>query len=195
MLPPTAMNAVGSARSQRFIPEFLSTPHATNLEFSFAVVATHSYRKHSKEILMRKSATAVATGLVILFCQLAPSLAQTPDAVIELSGGSVGAGIGFSWGSGTLTFHGHRYPLKVTGISLVSVGGTAYTARGRVSGLKTPEDIDGVYTSAAAGGTLGGGRTAAAMENHNGVGILMISSSEGLNLTLAGEGVRITLAE
>jgi hypothetical protein len=144
---------------------------------------------------MRKSAAAVATGLVALLCQLTPSLAQTPDAVIELSGGSVGAGVGFSWGSGTLIFHGRRYPLKVTGISLVSVGGTAYTASGSVSGLKTPEDIDGVYTSAAAGGTLGGGRTAAAMENQNGVGILMISTTEGLNLTLAGEGMKISIAE
>jgi hypothetical protein len=142
---------------------------------------------------MRKSAAVVATGLVVLLCQLTPSSAQAPDAVIELSGGSVGAGIGFNWGSGTLIFHGRRYPLKVTGISLLSVGGTAYTASGSVSGLKAPEDIDGLYTSAAAGGTLGGGRTATAMENQNGVGILMISTTEGLNLTLAGEGVKITL--
>jgi hypothetical protein len=144
---------------------------------------------------MRKPSAVAATGLAILLCQLTPSFAQTPDGVIELSGGSVGAGIGINWGSGTLIFHGRRYPLKVTGISLVSVGGAAYTASGSVSGLKTPEDIDGVFTSAAAGGTLGGGRSFAAMANQNGVGILMISTTEGLNLTLAGEGVKITLAE
>lgn len=29
---------------------------------------------------------------------------KAPDATLQLSGGSVAAGIGFSWGSGTLTY-------------------------------------------------------------------------------------------
>ena len=51
------------------------------------------------EIVIRKILAAVATGLALVFCQLTPSLAQTPDAVVELSGGSVAAGVGFSWGA------------------------------------------------------------------------------------------------
>jgi hypothetical protein len=33
---------------------------------------------------------------------------QTPDATLTLSGGLVGAGIGYSWGHGTLSYHGQE---------------------------------------------------------------------------------------
>jgi hypothetical protein len=131
--------------------------------------------------------------LGFLLSQATPSLAQTPDAVIELSGGSLAAGIGFTWGSGTLIYQGQRYPLKVSGLSLASVGATEYTLAGSVTGLKTPQDINGVYTTVAVGATLGGGGGAAAMQNQNGVMIHTTSTSEGLSLTLATEGVKITL--
>jgi hypothetical protein len=147
------------------------------------------------EIVMRKIFAAVATGLALLLCQLTPSLAQAPDAIIELSGGSVAAGVGFSWGSGTLIFQGKRYPLKVNGISLASVGVSEYTAAGSVTGLKAPQDIDGVFTAVAAGGTLGGGGGVAAMRNQNGVVIQMTSTTQGLSLTLATAGVKVALAE
>jgi len=71
---------------------------------------------------MRKILAAVATGLALVLCQLTPSFAQAPYAIVELSGGSVAAGVGLSWGSGTLIFQGKRYPLRVSGISLASVG-------------------------------------------------------------------------
>jgi len=41
-----------------------------------------------------------------------------PDAILQLSGGSIAAGIGFSWGSGTLTYKGKDYPVSVNGLSL-----------------------------------------------------------------------------
>jgi hypothetical protein len=132
-------------------------------------------------------------GLGFLLSQAAPSLAQAPDAVIELSGGSVAAGIGFSWGSGTLIYQGQRYQLKVSGLSLASVGVTQYTLAGSVTGLKTAQDINGVYTAVAVGGTLGGGGGAAAMQNQNGVVIHTTSTTQGLSLTLAAAGVNITL--
>jgi hypothetical protein len=34
-----------------------------------------------------------------------------PDATLRLSGGSFAAGIGFSWGKGTLTYKGKDYPV------------------------------------------------------------------------------------
>ena len=142
---------------------------------------------------MRKTLIAVGMGLGLVLSQPVPSSAQTPDAVIELSGGSVAAGVGFSWGSGTLIFQGKRYPLKVSGLSLASVGVTEYTETGSVTGLKTAQDINGVYTAVAAGATLAGGGNVAAMENQNGVTIHMTATTVGLNLTLAAEGVQISL--
>jgi hypothetical protein len=144
---------------------------------------------------MHKTVAALGLSLGLLLGQTAYVSAETPDAVIELSGGSVAAGVGFSWGSGTLIYQGKRYPLKISGFSLASVGVTEYAAAGTVSGLKTPRDINGVYAAAAAGGTLGGGGGASAMTNQSGVTIQMTSTSEGLNLTLATEGVKIRLAE
>ena len=144
---------------------------------------------------MHKTVTALGLSLGLLLGQTAYVSAGTPDAVIELSGGSVAAGVGFSWGSGTLIYQGKRYPVKISGFSLASVGVTEYAAAGTVSGLKTPRDINGVYAAAAAGGTLGGGAGASAMTNQSGVTIQMTSTSEGLNLTLATEGVKIRLAE
>jgi hypothetical protein len=144
---------------------------------------------------MRKTWAAVGFGLALLLGQAAPAVAQTPDGVIELSGGSVAAGIGFTWGSGTLIFQGKRYPLNVSGLSLASVGVSDYTSAGSVTGLKTAEDINGVYTAVAAGGTLGGGGTVAAMSNQNGVVIHLSSTTQGLSLTLAAAGVKISLAQ
>jgi hypothetical protein len=71
---------------------------------------------------MRKFLAASAIGLGLLLAEPASSSAQTPDGVIELSGGSVSAGIGYTWGSGTLIFQGKRYPLNVGGVSVASVG-------------------------------------------------------------------------
>jgi hypothetical protein len=143
---------------------------------------------------MRKYFTMLTIGLGLLLGHILPTSAQVPDGVIELSGGSVAAGIGFSWGSGTLIFQGKRYPLKVSGFTLASVGITDYTAAGNVTGLRTAQDINGVFSSVAAGATLGGGGNIAAMRNQNGVVIQMTSTTAGLSLTLAAEGVKISIS-
>ena len=67
---------------------------------------------------MHKIVATLGLSLGLLLGQTAYVSAGTPDAVIELSGGSVAAGVGFSWGSGTLIYHGKRYPLKINGFSL-----------------------------------------------------------------------------
>ena len=128
---------------------------------------------------------------------LSPALASAavPDGTIELSGGKVAAGVGYSWGSGTLFFHGKRYPLNVSGVSLGSAGVNEYTASGTVTGLTTPQDINGIFTAAGAGLTLGGGAGITEMENNNGVTIDLNSTSEGLSATVAVKGVQISLAE
>ena len=142
---------------------------------------------------MRRFVALLGVGLALLFTNPGISSAQAPDGVIELSGGSVAVGIGYSWGSGTLIFQGKRYPLKISGISLVSVGATEYTAGGSVEELKTAQDINGVFTSVGAGATLGGGGNIAAMRNQNGVVIHLTSTTAGLSLSLAAAGMKISL--
>lgn len=144
---------------------------------------------------MRRFFALLGIGLGILLVQPVALSAQTPDGVIELSGGSVAAGIGYTWGSGTLIFQGRRYPLKVSGLHLASVGIGEYTAAGSVEGLKTPQDINGIYTAIGAGVTLGGGGSIAALRNQNGVVIHLTSTSAGLSISLAVGGMKIMLAE
>lgn len=52
-----------------------------------------------------------------------PLSAQTPDGIIELSGGSLAVGIGYTWGSGTLIVQGRRYSTSA-GLSVsLALGG------------------------------------------------------------------------
>jgi hypothetical protein len=144
---------------------------------------------------MRNALTVIGTSLGLLLSNPVASVAQTPDAIIELSGGSVAAGIGYSWGHGTLIFQGKHYPIAVSGLSVATVGVVGYSASGEVYGLKSPRDINGVYTSVVAEGTFGGGAGATAMKNQHGVVIQMTSTTQGLNLTLAAEGAKLALAD
>jgi hypothetical protein len=120
---------------------------------------------------------------------------EGPDATIQFSSGSVAAGIGFSWGSGTLRYKGKTYPIKVDGLSVGSVGITRANATGNVYHLKKLEDFPGTYTSAAAGAAVGGGGSVAAMQNQNGVVIKARSTSQGVKLQLSVDGVKMSLAQ
>ena len=116
-----------------------------------------------------------------------------PDATLRLSGKSVAAGIGFSWGKGTLTYKGKDYPVSVKGLSLGKVGISGVTASGKVHNLKSLQDFDGNYTAAGAGITLAGGGTAIAMKNQNGVRVVLHATTRGVDLTIGGAGVDMAI--
>jgi len=111
-----------------------------------------------------------------------------------LTDGSVAAGIGFSWGKGTLSYNGKTYPVKVEGLSVGEVGLARATAVGTVSNLKSISDFAGNYVAAGAGATAAGGADIAVMRNENGVVIEIKSTTQGANLKLGVDGVRLTLA-
>jgi hypothetical protein len=118
---------------------------------------------------------------------------QMPSGTIELSAGSVAAGIGYTWGNGMLIFEGKKYPIKVQGLSIVHVGVSDYTASGTVYNLKKRCDINGVYTAVSAGAALAGGASATAMANSHGVVIQMLATHAGVNLSVGPKGVAINL--
>src|SRR5260370_14797649 len=141
---------------------------------------------------MRKSFALFGIGLALALAQPASSWAQTPAGIIELSGGAAAVGIGFTWGHGTLIFRGRRYPLNVNGLTIASVGVNEYTASGSVEGLRRASDVYGTYSAVDAGVTLGGGASISAMRNQNGVVIHLTSTDDGLSLSLAAQGLRIS---
>src|SRR6266576_4406624 len=118
-----------------------------------------------------------------------------PDAILQLSGGSVAAGIGFSWGSGTLTYQGKEYPVSVNGLSLGKVGISGSSASGEVYHLKKIEDFNGHYNASSAGLTIAGGASATAMKNQNDVRVVITSTTHGADVTVAGGGVDMKLKD
>ncbi len=137
--------------------------------------------------------TVVILALFLSLSGMAVAQDKKPDATLQLSEGQVGVGIGFSWGSGTLTYQGKTYPVKVKGLSVIDVGITKATAAGKVYNLKKLEDFNGNYTAATAEGTLGGGVGATTMKNQNGVVIDLVTTTKGINLKLAPSGVNLML--
>jgi hypothetical protein len=153
-----------------------------------------------KSLRVAKMVCVVIAGLSLIYGGLAVAQSQQNsglpwDALIKLSAGSVGAGIGISWGSGTLTQAGKEYSLKVEGLTVGTVGITKATALGKVYNLKKLSDINGTYASIGTGATVGGGGAAITMKNANGVIIDVVTTTEGVSFTLGSSGVTITLKE
>jgi hypothetical protein len=134
-------------------------------------------------------------GVLALIAGLAGAQAKKPDATVELTEGSVAAGIGFTWGKGTLTYQGKKYPVKVEGLSVGEVGLSRATARGQVYDLKKLADFSGNYTAGGVGATAGGGGGATVMRNQNGVVIEMVSTTQGASLKIAASGLRLTVQQ
>lgn len=145
---------------------------------------------------MRRSiVTLIAIGgLVMLLNGLALAQAKT-DGTLTLSEGSVAAGIGWSWGKGTLSYQGKTYPVKVEGLTVGEVGITRATATGKVSNLKKVEDFSGTFTAGSAGATVGGGAEATIMKNQNGVVVELKSTTQGASLKLGAQGLKLSLSK
>ena len=138
--------------------------------------------------------TLMTDGLLAVTLNLARA-ASTPDATISLSADSVAAGIGISWGSGTLTYKGKTYPISVDGLSVGDAGISKITASGKVYGLNKLEDFNGNFTGVAAGATVGGGGGVTAMQNQNGVRVELVTTTQGLKFALGANGVNMKIKQ
>jgi hypothetical protein len=146
-----------------------------------------THMNNVKKIAILSLVVAVMTGLT-----QAATHHSKPDATLRLSGGSFAAGIGFSWGSGTLTYKGKNYPVKVNGLSVGKVGITSSSAYGEVFNLKHLQDFNGHYNVGAAGTrgvTLGAGKSGTLMTNQTGVIVRISSTQKGVNVNATGGGV------
>ena len=141
-----------------------------------------------------KGTIGLVTMAALAACvTLARADEKTPDATIRLSAGSVAAGVGVSWGSGTLSFKGKDYPIDVKGLSVGDVGATKIEASGKVYNLKSIDDFNGNYTAVGAGLTAAGGGGAAAMKNQNGVTVELVATTQGVKFALGGGGVAMKI--
>lgn len=138
-------------------------------------------------------AFVVVAGLAVAPLAREAAAKDKPDATLRLESRSVAVGVGFSWGSGTLTYKGKRYPVKVDGLTVGAAGVKRVTANGSVYHLNKLEDFDGTYTAVSAGATVGGGGGVSSMRNQNGVVINLGSTQRGVSFTVGMSGVTLSV--
>ena len=140
--------------------------------------------KHLRQIGISLLAMGVLTSFAVA--------AEKRDATLRLSFSSVAVGVGFSSGSGTLTYKGKSYPVKVKGFSVGKVGVTSSSAYGEVFNLRHLQDFNGHYDVGGAGTrgvTVGSGKASTVMTNQAGVIVRLAATQQGLDVNATGGGV------
>ena len=142
---------------------------------------------------LRARVMGVVVSSLLMVTALAVAQDGPPSGKVWVESTSVAIGIGVSWGDGKLTFQGKDHIFNVKGLSVIDLGVSKVTANGEVFNLKKLSDFNGNYVAGTAGATVGGGAGAVIMKNQNGVVLKLTSTSQGVQLTLAGSGVDIKL--
>jgi hypothetical protein len=119
-----------------------------------------------------------------------PVTAPMP-ASVEMTSTSVGAGLGISWGEGTLSVEGEIFDFSVKGLGLGDFGYAKIDAFGDVSNLENAADLAGTYVAVEAGAAGGSGVGAMTLRNENGVVITLTSERAGAQLALGADAMRI----
>ncbi|HEY7999225.1 MAG: hypothetical protein WA743_05710 [Pseudolabrys sp.] len=102
--------------------------------------------------------------------------------------------IGGSAGSGTLTFHGRRYPLSIGGLSYGFTFGASETRfHGTVTNIRRPSDIAGVYGQAGAGAAAIRGAQGVVLTNQNGAVLTLAGVQSGLIVSADLSGLVLSL--
>ena len=116
-----------------------------------------------------------------------------PSGTVTISCKSVALGVGVSWGDGTLTMGGKTYPFSVEGLSVADLGVSSVSTTGEVFNLKNVADFSGNYVAGEAGIAIAGGPTDQILKNQNGVVLRLHGTQQGARLTLAAQGVKLTI--
>lgn len=135
----------------------------------------------------------LAAALVALMMVGPPSLAQAGTGVVNVTIGKAGFLVGLRGGRGVLTYQGRNYRLRISGISLGTIGVARAHLVGRAYNLRTPSDITGSYSAVTAGVAFGGGPKEARLRNSRGVVLELRGLQVGLDLTAALSGMSISL--
>ena len=122
------------------------------------------------------------------------SATRADDGTISfkvLKGGWV---IGASGGSGTLNFHGQRYPISIGGLSYGFVFGASETFfHGTVSNISSPSDVSGIYGAGGVGAAVGTGAQAIVLTNQKGAVLNLTGRQVGLQINADLSGLSISV--
>lgn len=144
-----------------------------------------SFRKVVRYGLAAMAALAIAV-------LSAPSQAQTGTVAFEIT--KAGFIVGVGGGRGVLNFHGRRYPLSVSGLSVgATIGASKTQLIGRALNIRDPSDIAGVYSAIGGGVAVAGGGGGVRLQNGRGVILELQGRKVGLELSAAVSGVEIRM--
>jgi hypothetical protein len=142
-----------------------------------------------------KISSTVRTTLIALVALAGLSSASLADSgTVRLTIYKAGWIIGGSGGSGTLYFRGRTYRLSTGGLDYGLVfGGSKTVLHGRVSNIRRPSDVAGVYGAAGAGLAVGTGARAIVLTNQKGAVLELSGRQVGLLANADLSGLAITL--
>ncbi len=120
--------------------------------------------------------------------------AQAENGTVRLKFFKAGWFVGAQGGSGILSFRDQIHALSIGGLSAgLTFGGSMTDLVGTVRNLRSPYDINGVYTAIGAGIAIGGGARAIQMQNANGVVLELKGEQIGLQADLDLSGMNISI--
>jgi len=100
--------------------------------------------------------------------------------------------VGVGGGRGILTFRGHNYPFRVSGMSFgATIGASTNKMIGQALNMRAPGDIAGTYSAVGAGAALGAGGVQ--LQNGKGVILQLHGVKAGVELSASVGGVTITM--
>jgi len=144
----------------------------------------------------RRIFLTLALAVILLFTvSAAGAQPQEPYPVGEVTIAStqVAAGIGWTWGDGTLKFRDKTYHFAIKGLNVAAVGISKINAKGDVYNLKDASDLAGNYITVGAGMAVIKGKAGLVMRNDKGVVINLVADQTGAQLSLGTDGLKITM--
>lgn len=145
---------------------------------------------------MKKNLRALICGAALGLVAAAglPTASQAETGSVRAVVTKAGFIIGVGGGRGVLTFRGHHYPFRISGMSFgATIGASTTQLVGRALNMHSPGDIAGTYSAIGAGGALAGGAGGVQLQNARGVILQLHGVKVGVELSASVGGVQITM--
>lgn len=145
----------------------------------------------TKKILCSLAVVAILLGVVYAV----GAQPQDPYLIgeVTIESKQIAAGVGITWGDGTLKFKGKEYKFTVRGLDAGAVGLSKISAKGDVYNMKNVSQFPGTFVAAQAGVAIIKGPIGLLMRNGNGVVINLKAKQTGVQLSLGGQGLTISM--
>jgi hypothetical protein len=114
-----------------------------------------------------------------------------PTGTVTMDATSVVVGIGVSRGDGVLTFQDEDHAFKVSGLSLVGIGGSSISATGTVFNLEKIEDFPGTWVEVSGDAVLGLASAGGLTMRKGDVYMTLTGSQKGAKISAGGGGLTI----